>query len=351
MREELRQKIMMLLYGAEIEEEKINNICDEVTILLNDYDIATRETAIVVRSEERNAVFLKKFLIAKTVGGRTERTLDYYRKTLQKVLEDIGKPADEISTDDIRLYLALRQKRDKISKVTANNELRCLSSFYTYLHTEEMIIRNPCLKIEKIKEEKKKKKAFTEMDVEKIRAACRTARETALVEILLSTGCRVTEVSQIKIDDLENDRLIVHGKGEKDRIVYLNAKAQLAIRMYLAERKDKNEYLFPRRVPIVNIHLKRREQAEWYKHPNCVDDGYMDKCSIETIIRGIGARAGVEKAHPHRFRRTCATFALRRGMPIEQVSKMLGHNSIDTTQIYLDLSEEELQQAHKKYVV
>lgn len=168
----------------------------------------------------------------------------------------------------------------------------------------------------------------------------------------MSTGCRVTELSMIRIDDLKEDKLIVHGKGQKDRTVYLNAKAQMAVKKYVQEREDSNPYLFPKGIWMDGAKgMKRKEQGMWYKHPEYVQEGCTDKSSLESVVRKIGRRAGVEKCHPHRFRRTCATFALRRGMPLVQVSKMLGHENIDTTQIYLDLSEEELEQAHKKYVV
>lgn len=351
MREELFQKIMILIMGEDIPEDKRDRIANGVTITLNNYDITLRETAVAVRSENINADYLKSFLAAKMVTGRTERTLDYYKKTISFVLREINKPADEITTDDIRFYLALRQKRDGVMKITADNELRAMRSFYAYLTAEEKVLKNPCLRIERIKTDKIQKEAFTELEVEKIRAACKTARETAIVELLLSTGCRVTELARILLSDVKEDRIIVHGKGNKDRIVYINAKAQLALQSYMKERKDTNPYLLPKGIWCPKSRIKG-VQGLWYTDPKYVDK----ECSannhiIQHTVNHIGKRAGVEKCHPHRFRRTCATFALRRGMPIEQVSKMLGHESIRTTQIYLDLSEEELQQAHKKYVV
>jgi len=347
-RQEAAEKIMMCLAGRGIDDP---DIMQDIIIVLSEYEVTPRETSVAVRSEDKNKYFMQKFIVAKTVKGCTDRTVQAYRKEVWKILLDIGKPADEITADDIRLYLALRQKRDKVSKRTVGNELRYISSFFSYLHTEELIPRNPVAKIDRIKYDKPKKSAFTEMDVEKIRSACLNAREAAIIELFLSTGCRVSELAMVLLADIKGDKLIVHGKGQKDRTVYLNVKAQMALQLYISERNDKNPYLFPRGISVTKTSIYGNP-ALWYKNPEYVEtDGHTDKCSIESIVRKIGKRAGVEKCHPHRFRRTCATFALRRGMPIEQVSKMLGHESIETTQIYLDLSEEELEQAHRKYVV
>ena len=280
--------------------------------------------------------------------------MEYYKKELVNILDEIGKPADEITTDDIRYFLAIRQTRDKISKTTANNQLRVLRSFYSFLIADELVSKNPCLKIERIKTTKIKKEAFTELDVEKLRGVCTTNRERAVVEILLSTGCRVTELVNIKIKDVNDGKILICGKGDKYRTVYLNAKSTLSITNYLAERKDNNPYLFCGGYfsEIVNKGRKHEEQKNWYQDPNQVtEDTPTDKGTIEQLCRKLGKRAGVEKVHPHRFRRTCATFALRHGMPVEQVSKMLGHENVSTTMIYLDLSDEELQQAHRKYVI
>lgn len=345
MRQELMERIVMCMADRGLMDEGINQ---EVTIILADYEITRRETAVALRSEDKNKAYLQKFLIAKTVKGCTERTIELYRKEIWKILNYINKQVDEITADDVRLYLALRQRKDGVSKTTANNELLCLRSFFGYLSVEELIQRNPVAKIERIKCDKKKKNAFSELEVEKVRDACVNSWELAVVEILLSTGCRVTELVNIRIDDIEGDQLVVHGKGNKDRTVYLNAKAIISITKYLSERKDSNPYLFPGGY----FGSPKDDWMNWYKYPDRIDpERHCDKGTIESKVRGIGKRAGVPNVHPHRFRRTCATFAMRRGMPIEQVSKMLGHEQISTTQIYLDLSEEDLKHAHKKYVI
>ena len=345
MRSELLDRIMILLnrYGY-----VDMDISQHLTIILSDYEISARETTLSVRTEDKNKYFMQKFLIAKTVKGCTDRTLQLYQNELWRILNFINKPADEITTDDIRLYLALRQKKDCVSKTTANNELRYLKSFFGYLTGEEVIQRNPAYRIDNIKCDKKKKNAFTEMEVEKLRNACHSTWESAVVEVLLSTGCRVSELCQIKINDIKGDQLIVHGKGNKDRVVYLNAKAILALERFIQDRRDSNPYLLPGGYWSKGL----KDPLNWYKYPERVNpEEPTGRDSISAHIRHLGKRAGVEKVHPHRFRRTCATFALRRGMAIEQVSKMLGHDQINTTQIYLDLSEEDLKQAHKKYVI
>ena len=351
-REELRQKLCMMLIGRGINDAEI-----EIDAILGEYEVQDRTTEIAIRSEDRNEYLFKKFLTAKIVKGCTDRTIDFYKKYLVFIFDRIHKTVDEVTTDDIRYYLAIRQKRDGITKTTANNELRVLSSFYQYLQSEEIILKNPVQKIEKIKERKKKKNAFTELEIEKIRDATKNYREKAIVDILLSTGCRVSELVAMKISDIDGNKLVVHGKGEKDRIVYLNAKAMISLEKYLSERNDNNPYIFcgghfvQNNKEIMNKY-QCSKNGEWYKDPDLVSDGHADKGTIEQLMRRLKRRSGLEtECYPHKFRRTCATMALRHGMPIEQVSKMLGHESIETTQIYLDLDENSLELAHKKYVV
>ncbi len=325
---------------------------NELYIIMNDFEIAARTTEVALLSEDRNEQLLKKFIMSKIVKGCTDRTIEIYKKSVEFALRRIGKTADDITTEDIRFYLAVRQRVDKITRTTADNELRFLRSFFSYLSVEGIIPNNPTLKIDKIKSSTKKEKAFTEMDVEKIRAAAGTNRERAVVELLLSTGCRITELVGIRLSEINGDSILIHGKGDKDRTVYINARAQLSMECYLEERKDKNPYLFPGGIPFHTKNDARSKKGNWYMYQECVSpDRHIDKGSIEATIRKLGKRAGVENCHPHRFRRTCATFALRRGMPLEKVSMMLGHNQLTTTQIYLSIDEDELQQAHKKYVV
>ena len=328
-----------------------NEMVNRLILIFKDYEVKPAETAIVAREENENEYLIDRFILHKQVKGCTERTLRYYRTELRKILLiKIHKSVKEINADDITLYLAQREYVDGTSRTTCDNELRCLRTFFNWLRIEEIVIKNPCEKIERIKHKGKKKEAFTEMEIEDLRFACRSYKEKAIIEILLATGCRVSELVQIKISDINGNELIVHGKGEKDRKVYLTAKAQKAIEVYLNERNDKNPFLFPKML-CITVQKKVGSPKDSYKMAeNICNEGHMDKSSIEQTVRRLKKRAGVKEAYPHKFRRTCATLALRRGMPIEQVSKMLGHEQLSTTQIYLDLNEEDLKMAHSKYV-
>lgn len=323
--------------------------------IINNYQLSPKEESLVVYTDGKNEYLIKRFILAKAVSGCSKRTLDRYASDLYRIFNSVGKDADTIEALDLQAFFAKEIARG-LASITVDNYRRSLSSFYGWTQREGLISPNPMDKVDKIKTRKKKKEAFSEMDVERIRAACRTNRERAMVEMMLSTGCRVTELVGIRYEDIQGDKVAVVGKGEKVRLVYLNAKAKLAIERYLGERSDKNPYLFPRAKETLrqkeNFGTLRKAGPEWYKNPDFVDLLQpSDKGTIESICRNIGKRAGVDKVHPHRFRRTCATIALRRGMPIEQVSKMLGHEQLSTTQIYLDLSEEDLAQSHHKYVV
>lgn len=352
--EDIMNRLMFVLMQKGVDD--LQDIRNRFQIIFSDYKVEPKETALVVYTEGKNEYFLKRFILAKAVAGCTVNTLRHYEREDRKALQEIGKDADQITSEDIQVFLARTIARS--SKTNANNLRRNLSSFFTWLVREELIPRNPMLKIDNIKTKKKEKPAFTEMDVEKIRNACRTNRERAAVEVLLSTGCRVSEVCSMKLMDIDEDKLVVLGKGEKYRTVYLNAKAMLALSLYTKERQDANPYLFPgsimvgKNATMTSMPKMRAALENWYKDKSLVSSSApVDKSSFGAMIRKLGKHAGVENCHPHRFRRTCATFALRRGMPIEQVSKMLGHANIETTQIYLDLTEDELAQAHRKFVI
>lgn len=328
----------------------------QITIILDNYEIESRKTELIVRDDDVNNHYLSLFLASKAAGGRTDRTLQFYRQEMIRVFNGIGKNCNEIKADDIKLYLAKKLRVDKVTKTTVDNSRRCLSSFYTWMYKNEYIASNPMNKVEVMKFSKPKKRAFSDMEVEMIRKACRTERESMIIEVLLSTWCRVSELINIRIDELENDKVLVHGKGEKDRIVFLNAKAQLAIAQYLSKRSDNNPYLLPRAAYAGDITAfskgqKRANTAKWYERSDLVSESdHCDKGTIESIVRDIGKRAGVSNVHPHRFRRTGATFALRSGMPFMTVSKLLGHANIAVTQVYLDISDEDLENEHGKYV-
>mgnify|MGYP003294552300 CR=1 FL=1 len=306
------------------------------------------------------ANLMRKFLTYLTVEkssslltvGNYERDIKSFAEFL---LERFGEDFTwkQVGTLDIRAYLTELNKKD-YSRRTIARRISALRSFYKYMVRENILESNPFTKVKTPKLEKKLPVFLEEVEINELLELPDTEglglRDQAILELLYATGCRVSELVSMRIDDIEDGRLIVHGKGEKDRMVYLNAKAQIALEKYMKERRDTNPYIFPKMVSVVD--LKRKNDRCSYRYPeNVIEDGHMGKSSVEAMVRRIGKRAGVPGVHPHRFRRTCATFALRRGMPIEQVSKMLGHEQISTTQIYLDMNETELEQAHKKYVI
>lgn len=323
-----------------------------VYMVVSKYQITERTTALAILDEGFNQELIKKFLIAKKVKGCTDRTLKYYGTELPRYLSDIGKNVNEITTDDLRVYIA-RREMSGIKKTSAHNIYRVLSSFFGWLYKEEYIRTNPVSRLD-MKHPKVHKEAFSEMDVEKIRCACETSRDTAIVELLLSTGCRVGEIVRIMICDIEGDSLIVHGKGEKDRRVYLNARAIIALDRYIKERNDNNPYLFPKMLSVEHgkkAGVKQEEMKNWFKDPDMIAaTEHCTTSSIEMTTRRIGKKAGVKPCNPHRFRHTFATMASKRGMPITTISNMLGHENVATTQIYLDIDDNEISAAHRKYM-
>ena len=305
----------------DIDTGTVRNI---LTLALMDCEIIKYTKAVTVYKGEPNKQIIKAFIVAKKVAGASDRTANYYRFIIGQFFAKVGKQFDAINANDIRIYFAKRELEDGVSAVTRNNERRVLSSFYGWLFDEELIERNPMRKVSRIKTKKVQKKAFTPMDLEQIRAHCKNEKETAVIETLISTGCRVSELCGITLADIEDDAVTVHGKGDKDRTVYLTAKAQLSIKNYLNSKAYKN----------------RRNKAKVFPTVH----------TVQEIVRRVGESAGIDKCHPHRFRRTCATNALEHGMPIEYVSRMLGHESLETTRIYLDLNDHDMQIAHRKYV-
>lgn len=328
---ELFNKLANLLAQEDVEDLQMAKM--KLQVILDDYDVTAAEKALVPYTDGKNELLLNRFLLAKAVAGRTEKTIKQYRGTINRALSEMGRDVDKISHVDLQVFLA--KVMGRTSKINARNYQRCLSSFFLWLTSEEIIPKNPMSRVEPIKTPKIQKKAFTELEIEKLRNACETLRDRAIVETLLSTGCRVSELCDIGLDKVQEGSVVIMGKGQKERTVFLNAKAQLAIEQYRAqERKDSSKKLFT---------------AE--RTPSDPKVCALTSGAVEDVLRKLGRRAEVDHVHPHRFRRTCATMALRRGMSINEVSKMLGHESISTTQIYLDTDDEDLESAHRKYVV
>lgn len=342
--------LVLLMPYDEIDPQQMKA---RLTVILEDYKICPKETALAIYTEGKNDYFLKKFLLAKAVAGRQKRTLEQYQAEISRTLLRIGKDADTITAEDVQVFLA-RMLTNGASKSYCDTIRRYLNSFYGWLYREELIRTNPMNRVDHVKFKREKENAFSDMEIELIRGACKTTMERAVVEMLLSTGCRASELVSIKITDLDGDKCVIQGKGGKYRTVYINAKAFVAIKAYLAERKDANPYLFPQKVPVRERVQKSGNCAVrgWYTVPDLIaPDKHFGSESVNSMVRSIGKRADVSGVHAHRFRRTCATQALRHGMPIELVSMMLGHEQISTTQIYLDVREDDLKAAHQKYVV
>ena len=299
-------------------------------IILNNYEIEDRKTEIAVYNQEEDHRMYNMFFVSKKVSRLSMETLNYYGYVLQRFFHEIQKDIKNIDTNDIRYYLAERAMRDGISKVTQDNELRVLKSFFNWQQEEGYLQHSPARKIAKIKQDYRIKKPYSEIELEKLRRETRNKRDLAIIDVLYSTGCRVSEIVKANREDINGDEFIVYGKGGKERIVYLNPKAILTLSEYLHTREDDNEALF--------VHLRRPH-------------GRLKKEGIESMICELGKRAGVKKAHPHRFRRTVATNALNRGMPMEEVQQLLGHNDIQTTSIYAKSTQANVKTDHKKYVV
>ena len=343
-----------------IKDSEVDDVRMNIDLVLYPFDIIKAERELVPYQQNETEEAIQNFIASKIAKGCSKRTIKMYIQTLHLVFNKLQIPYDQVTPNDLRLYLAKRVNVEGVSKVGADNERRVLSSFYNWLRDDEILLKNPMAKVDCIKRPKLEKHAFSHMEIEKLRTACRSNRETALIEVLLSTWARASEVAMIRLDEIKDDRILIHGKGDKERTVYLNPKAMLAIERYMAERKDKNPYLFPAMGPALkgsHTSASGKEKSkimkvDWYTHPELVDpEKPCDYGSLNAIVRNMGKRAGVPKTHMHRFRRTGATFALQTGMPVLTVSKLLGHSSIDTTQLYLDISDVDLRNAHAKFVV
>lgn len=295
---------------------------------LEDIEIIEKELPYDEDYLKENQRLLDLFLNTKKLEGRSYKTLDYYRSTVIQLYENCDKPLTSITTADVRNWLTL--KSEKLSKTSVNNYRRNLNSFFNWLEAEEYILRSPMKRINKIKEDKKLKRPFTDLEIEVLREIIDNDRDRALFELLLSTGCRVGEIVNLNRDDINfNDReIIVFGKGSKQRYVYFDAKTELYLKKYLENREDDKEALFVS-----------------YNKPN----HRLGINGVETRVRNWGEKAKVKKAHPHRFRRTMATNCLKHGMPIEQIQVLLGHESIETTRIYTSIDQTEVKYGHIKY--
>ena len=275
--------------------------------------------------------YIKLFISSKKVEGCSERTLNYYQTTIDNMLEEIDKNIKTIDTNDLRNYLTHYQNKNNCSKVTIDNVRRILSSFFSWLEDEDYIIKSPIRRIHKIKTTKIIRETYTDETIEKLRDGCEEIRDLALIDFLTSTGVRVGELVKLNINDInfEERSCIVFGKGSKEREVYFDARTKLHLEKYLSMRKDNNPALF---VSLLSPYDR------------------LEISGVEIRLKKLGRDLDLQRVHPHKFRRTMATKAIDKGMPIEQVQRLLGHAKIDTTLQYAMVNQNNVKISHHKYI-
>lgn len=278
-----------------------------------------------------NGGLLTVFIAAKRIEGCSEKSLKYYDATIRQMVSKVDKPVREIGTDDLRGYLADYQRERGLSKVTIDNMRRIFSSFFGWLEDEDYILKSPVRRIHKVKTEKTIKETFSDESLELLRDACEEIRDLAMIDLLASTGMRVGELVQLNREDINfhERECVVFGKGGRERVVYFDARTKIHLLNYLDSRNDNNPALF------VSLTLPRERLLIG---------------GVETRLREIGKRADMQKVHPHKFRRTLATRAIDKGMPIEQVQRLLGHVKIDTTMHYAMVNQTNVKNSHRKFI-
>ena len=295
---------------------------------LQDVDIIDNNNELC---EKDNFKLLDLFLSAKQVEGRSPKTITYYKSTIEKMLVKIKKQIYNINTDDLRKYLFDHKNEKQSSKTTIDNIRRILSSFFSWLEDEDYILKNPVRRIHKVKTGRTVKEVLTDENLETLRDKCDEIRDLAMLELLISTGIRVGELVRLNISDIDfyERECVVFGKGESERIVYFDARTKIHLMQYIQQRTDENPALF--------VSLNK---------PNT----RLGISGIETRLRELGEKCNIKKVHPHKFRRTMATNAIDKGMPIEQVQKLLGHVQIDTTMQYAMVNQSNVKHAHRKFI-
>lgn len=328
----MKQKVInevmqgMLGYLNNMQLEKLQEVLEHV--LFHNQVSETEEEA---NAELTNEQFLNHFLAAKRIEGCSEKSLTYYRATIESMTTKIKKNVREMETDDLRTYLTEYQHEKNSSKVTVDNIRRILSSFFSWLEDENYILKSPARRIHKVKAALTIKETYTDEALEKMRDSCKEARDLALIDMLASTGMRVGELVLLNRNDInfEERECVVLGKGSKERMVYFDARTKIHLLKYLQERTDDNPALF---VTLRSPHERIKIGG------------------IESRLREMGKYLDIPKVHPHKFRRTLATMAIDKGMPIEQLQQLLGHKRIDTTLQYAMVKQSNVKLAHRRYI-
>lgn len=308
-----------------LDNGQLQNLKKTLEYFLHHYSLSED----ILEGEEPN--YTEMFLAAKRIEGRSEKSLAYYKSTIDKLLESINKNVKHITTDDLRRYLADYQEKNRTSKVTIDNIRRIFSSFFGWLEDEDYIIKSPVRRIHKVKTGTTVKETYTDEELEKMRDRCIEKRDLAMIDMLASTGMRIGEMVLLNRCDINfaERECIVFGKGDKERIVYFDARTKMHLQDYLDSRGDDNPALF--------VSLSSKHER-------------MHIGGIEVRLRNLGKDLGIDKVHPHKFRRTLATMAIDKGMPIEQLQQLLGHQRIDTTMQYAMVKQSNVKLAHKKYI-
>lgn len=314
----------MLPYLNNAQAEKLQMI---LQCALFNYDVTENEN----RDSSTDQNLVEVFLAAKRIEGCSEKSLKYYQSTIQSMLNDVGKGVKYIVTDDIRNYLTRYQEQKQSSRVTIDNIRRILSSFFAWLEDEDYILKSPVRRIHKVKTITNIKETYTDEDLEKMRDNCTELRDLAIIDMLASTGMRVGEMVLLNRADINfaERECVVFGKGSKERVVYFDARTKIHLQKYLSSRTDQNSALF---VSLKAPHERLRIGG------------------IEVRLREMGKKLDIYKVHPHKFRRTLATMAIDKGMPVEQLQRLLGHQKIDTTMQYAMVKQSNVKNAHRKYI-
>ena len=314
---------------GKIPTDEISKVRDILAVTLSDYEFTSKshELSCIIIPECLNI-----YLATKKIEGKSDNSINLYRLYLNEFVRIIQKPLENVTANDIRMYLYLIQENRKISNRTLDSRRTVVCSFLGWCAAEGYISKNPAINITPIKYERKERVPLTDIQLEKVRNACSTSRETAMVEVLYSSGCRVTELARLNISDVNFDtrEIKLFGKGDKHRTSYLSAKAIVALQVYLASRTDDCEALF--------VSTKKPIKR-------------MQKNGLEAIIRKLGKKCEMPFLHPHLFRHTVATDCLKRGMDVTALQKMLGHRSLETTMIYAKVSDDTVRASCDKYIV
>lgn len=327
MKEELMKEVMQLMLPY-LDNAQLKQLKQVMERAFFHYEVTGMEAK---QEEDDSNELVAMFIAAKRIEGCSEKTLKYYQTTIEAMVSSLDKNVRHILTEDLRKYLTEYQDKNQSSRVTIDNIRRILSSFFSWLEDEDYIIKSPVRRIHKVKTASNIKETYSDEDLEKMRDNCEELRDLAMIDMLASTGMRVGEMVLLNRGDIDfsERECVVFGKGDKERIVYFDARAKLHLREYLESRTDDNPALFVTlRIPHKRIQIG----------------------GIEHRLREMGKRLNIQKVHPHKFRRTLATMAIDKGMPIEQLQRLLGHQRIDTTLQYAMVKQSNVKTAHRKYI-